>query len=114
MGEAIVQIAFFGAVITGIVDYIRNAFDPGNRLPKIVIQMIALAVAIAVAFIWDLNVLADFGADGVRGSAGKFVTALGFAASATGWHHLFKALSSRNPGPNPPGFRMAATDSPRA
>jgi hypothetical protein len=49
---------------------------------------------IAVAVIWKINLLDNFGTTGINGVSGQILTGLAIAGSASGYHELFDTLSS--------------------
>jgi hypothetical protein len=93
--EPFVVVAVFALVITKLVDTIRNAIDPTARLPKVVWNVTAFVAGIAVCLIWSVNMLEQFGDEGVRGTAGEVLTGILLGAGGSAWHEVLDFLSGR-------------------
>jgi hypothetical protein len=109
--EIVAAATLFAAIVTKLVDLLRNLLEPGNRwLPKWTWNAVAFGLGIGVALIWKINLLDNFGGEGIHGWSGQFLTGLAIAGSAAGYHELFDTLSSHakkakaqsGGGPSPP------------
>jgi hypothetical protein len=92
--EIVAAATLFATVVTKAVDMLRNLFDPDGRAPKWVWNAVSFALGIAVALIWKINLLDNFGTTGINGVSGQVLTGLAIAGSASGYHELFDTLSS--------------------
>ena len=92
--EIVATATVFAMVVTKTVDLIRNlSGTPGAKAPKWVWNAVALALGIAAALIWKINLLDNYGSTGIQGFSGQFFTGLAMAGVASGWHELFDSLS---------------------
>jgi hypothetical protein len=84
----------FAMVVTKVVDLLRNMFDttPPKR-PKWLWNVLALALGVAVALVWHVNMLDNFTSTAPQGVFGQLLTGLAIAGAASGWHELFDTLS---------------------
>jgi hypothetical protein len=92
--DLFVQAAFFAALVTKLVDLVRNSFDPDANWNRVVWQVLAFGLGVALAFIFGLNALVAFGSNDVQKWAGELITGLALGAGSSGFHELFDALSS--------------------
>lgn len=98
-----------GATVTKVVDLIRNAVDRTNKLPAVTWNVAALAVGVAAALGWRLDVTAHaFAAipalqnTRLTGISGQILTGLTFGGAAGFFHEFFDYLSSRAKASFPP------------
>lgn len=81
-------IATFGLVVTKVVDTVRNVIDQAVVLPKWVWNIVAFAIGIAIATIFDVNVLRDFATNHIRGVSGQVITGILLGAGSGAWHEF--------------------------
>jgi hypothetical protein len=94
--EIVAAATLFATLVTKAVDLIRNVVEPINpRLPKWTWNALAFGLGIAVALVWKINLLDNFGSEGINGVSGQLLTGLAIAGSASGYHELFDTLSSQ-------------------
>ncbi len=95
----------FAILITKLVDFIRNAFDKDITWPKWYWNLAALALGIAVALIFQINIFANISHTHVQGWAGQVLTGAGMGAGGSAWHEVLDTLSSSAKKLNPAGAR---------
>lgn len=83
--------------ITKAVDTVRNAIDLRDRFPKVVWNIVAFGIAIAVSFGTDLNILGEVAAEPL----GKLFTAVALTGGSGFGHELMDMLSARGHPGNP-------------
>ena len=99
MWEAFVAIAGPLAVtVAMLVEIVRRAVDPESaRVPKVVWPVLSLALGVALALVWEINAMAEFGdTTQAQGTLGQVLTGLaigGFASA--GWHEVKGLLSTK-------------------
>ena len=92
--EIVATATLFAMVVTKAVDLIRNAVgESGLNAPKWTWNVLAFALGITVALVWNINLLDNYGSSGFQGFGGQVFTGLAIAGSASGWHELFDTLS---------------------
>lgn len=94
MNPAIATVTLFALIVTKLVDFLRNAFDPDNKMPAWIWQLTAVTFGIVIAFVWALNALEAISHTPAQGAAGQFITGIAMGAAASGWHELLDAFSS--------------------
>lgn len=82
-----------GAVVTKVVDAVRNSFDEKDTAPKWLWNLLAFGLGITVAFIFELNAFDSL--TKLQAVAGSILTGFGIGASASGIHEFFDFLSSK-------------------
>lgn len=80
------------ATVTKAVDFIRNAVDPGGKLPRATWNLVAFATGILAAYTTGL-LIAGFTA---------WQTGLAIGASASGFHEVFDFFGSKAKQATPP------------
>jgi hypothetical protein len=95
-GEVAVMVTVLGLVVTKLVDTVRNAVDPGGmRIPKVAWNLLAFAVGIFMAVVYDVNILHELGVDsGIQALGGQVVTGLIIGSAGSGWHEVLDLFSS--------------------
>jgi ABC-type nickel/cobalt efflux system permease component RcnA len=84
-------------LVTKLVDLLRNTIDPEGKFTgrlKAIWNILAIAIGIGVALIWQLNILpATFAHSVSQKWAGWIITGIAMGGVASGWHELFDTLS---------------------
>jgi len=93
----------FAVLITKLVDFIRNGFDPQTKWPKWSWNLAALGLGIAVALIFQVNIFANISHTHVQGWVGQVLTGAGIGAGGSAWHEILDTLSSSAKKLNPAG-----------
>jgi hypothetical protein len=91
--EVVVVATVFAALVTKLVDLVRNLLAEA-KVPKATWNVLAAAFGILMAYIWKINLLDNYGSEGIQGFSGQFITGLAIAGSSSGYHELFDVLSS--------------------
>lgn len=91
MIEVLATVGLFALVATKLVDFARNAFDPGDFAPKWFWIGLAVGIGVAIAHVWDLNVLPAL--THAQSAGGRWLTGIGIGAAAGGWHEVLDTLS---------------------
>ncbi len=83
-----------GAIVTKLVDFLRGAFDPQDKLKGSPVWIVvAVAVGLTVAFVWQIHLPTVAHSNGAQEIGVHILAGLGIAATASGFHELFSALS---------------------
>jgi hypothetical protein len=93
--EIVAAATLFATIVTKAVDLLRNLLDKDGTWPKWIWNAVAFGLGMAVALVWKINLLDNFGAHGINGFSGQLMTGLAIAGSASGYHELFDTLSSQ-------------------
>jgi hypothetical protein len=95
-GEVVAMVTVLGLVVTKLVDTVRNAVDPGGmRVPKVAWNLLAFAVGIFMAVVYDINVLHELGVDtALKALGGEIVTGFIIGSAGSGWHEVLDLFSS--------------------
>lgn len=94
INPALAAITVFAVIDTKIVDTFRNIFDPDARLAPWIWNLLAFAIGILFAFVFQLNALEAISKTPAQGTLGQVLTGFGIGAWGSGWHELLDALSS--------------------
>ena len=102
--EVVAVATIFGMVVTKTVDLIRNAFDKHDTLPKWTWNVVAFGLGIAMALVWQINMLDNYSEEGsiVQGVFGRVLTGIALGGVSSGYHELFDVLSSSAKRAKPP------------
>lgn len=94
--EIVAVATVFGVVVTKTVDVLRNTFDPNGKLPKWLWNLSAFGLGIAMALIWEINMLDNWSDKDsmVQGITGQILTGISIGGVSSGYHELFDVLSS--------------------
>lgn len=93
--EIVAAATLFATIVTKAVDLIRNLVESMSlKPPKWTWNAVAFGLGITVALIWKINLLDNFGGEGIHGFSGQLMTGLAIAGSASGYHELFDTLSA--------------------
>jgi hypothetical protein len=95
--EVVAVATVFGVVVTKTVDVLRNTFDTTPpRLPKWTWNLVAFGLGIALALIWEINMLDNWSDKDsmVQGITGQILTGISIGGVSSGYHELFDVLSS--------------------
>ena len=102
--DTVVIFAIMGIIITKVIDFLRNAFDKEDRIPKAWWNLAAFALGIGlayavcgVAFVHSKLGLPD------EGCTDQVLIGLGFGAVSGFWHELLDALGGA-PAATPKGL----------
>jgi hypothetical protein len=96
VGE-VVSTTLLAVIITKLVDLCRTLFDGGKNWPKWIWIVLPMAFGVAIALIYEVNVLAELGINPstqLQGWAGQVLTGVVVGGFGSGWHEVFDALSS--------------------
>jgi hypothetical protein len=91
--EIVATATVFAMLVTKTVDLLRNTLDPKAKFPKLVWNVAALALGVAAALIWKINMLDNYSTTAIQGFSGQFFSGLAMGGVASGWHELFDVLS---------------------
>lgn len=102
--EVVAVATVFGVVVTKTVDLVRNAFDKDDKLPKWTWNVVAFGLGIAIALVWQINMLDNYSEEGsiVQGIFGRVLTGIAIGGVSSGYHELFDVLSSTAKRAKPP------------
>jgi hypothetical protein len=102
--EVVAVATVFAAIVTKVVDMLRNAFDKGGTAPKWIWNVSSLALGMGMAVAWRVNILDNYSSTNsvVQGVFGQILSGLAIGGAASGYHELFDALSSTAKKLNPP------------
>jgi hypothetical protein len=95
-------------LVTKGVDTIRNLVDPTARFPKVIWNVVAFVVGVAICLGWGFNPVAGLAAavpalsngSALTGTAGEILSGLALGAMAGFWHEKLDqwSASGHNPG----------------
>jgi hypothetical protein len=96
--------ALLGLIVNRGVDFLRNAFDKDDKIPKAWWLLIAWGLGIILAFIvCNMEGLSSrFGLPG-KGCTGAVLVGMGLGSVAGFWHELLDRLGGA-PAPTPKGL----------
>jgi hypothetical protein len=97
-----------GAVVNFIIQFLRDSFDPSDRIPRGALALFSLLVSFAGTFAFDINTWSDE-LNQLRDIAGQIVTAFTVAAGSALVHSVRKGLT-KGAGANPKGILPAGGD----
>ena len=106
--ELVIIFGLVGLFVNRAVDFLRNAFDKNDRVPKAYWLLAAWGVGILVALL-TCNVAPLAHLLNVSGSScvNTVVAGLGFGSVAGFWHEVLDALSSLSgPSSTPKGLKI--------
>lgn len=83
------------ATVTKAVDFVRNAVDPGGKLPKVTWNFAAFLFGEIAAYLGGINMLP-------AQDAGMWITGLALGAASSGFHEVFDFFSSSAKGSTQP------------
>jgi hypothetical protein len=93
-GDSVVDFVAISAMVTKLVDLVRNVADSGDTLPKWVWNIVAFGIGIVAALLGDLNALGDL-VKNIDATTAQVLTGLAIGGGASGFHELFDLLSSK-------------------
>ena len=96
-GDALIAASTaFALTITKVVDFVRNLVKDKERQESL--KWLwgggALVLGLVVAFVFEINVFADFSDSRANGALGTVLTGLGMGATGSAWHEVLDAFSS--------------------
>jgi len=95
--EVVAVATVFGAIVTKLVDMLRNIFDTGApNFPKWTWNVVAFGLGIGMAMVWEINMLDNYSAEDARvqGFVGQALTGIAIGGVSSGYHEFFDVLSS--------------------
>lgn len=94
--EVVAVATVFAMVVTKTVDLIRNLFDKEAQLPGWVWNLSALGLGVAMALVWQINMLDNYSDENsiVQGVTGRILTGIAIGGTSSGYHEFFDVLSS--------------------
>jgi hypothetical protein len=91
--ELLTATTAFALLVTKLVDFGRNAFDPHDAKRKWIWNLLALGLGVAMALLFEIDVLQPYEHNDTAVLAGRFLTGLAIGAAGSGWHEALDALS---------------------
>lgn len=104
-GDALIAASTaFALTITKIVDFVRNMVKDKERQESL--KWLwgggALVLGLLAAFVFEINVFAEFSDSRAKGALGTVLTGLGMGATGSAWHEVLDAFSSSARRSKPP------------
>jgi hypothetical protein len=91
--ELLTATTAFALLVTKLVDFCRNAFGPVRADRKWIWNLLALGLGVAMAVLFQIDVLQPYEHNDTAVFAGRVLTGLAIGAAGSGWHEALDALS---------------------
>ena len=93
LGEALIVAGILSAIVTKLVDTVRNVFDAGGKFPKWVWNLLAFGLGLTICWTGNVNLFATI--QQIIPALGITFSGIGIGAGASGVHEFFDFLSSK-------------------
>ena len=105
----VLAFSVLGLLVNRVVDFIRNAFDKTDRIPKAVWLLIAWGIGIAVAFLVassnSIQAFFSMEAEDKNTVLTAVLFGMGFGSVAGFWHEVLAFFGASTPAHTPKGLK---------